>query len=86
MRTRLAISAAAAASLTLGLAAAAALPGPAARADQVFHTAHFPLHPVGSEPLRSGFVDKEKIGCSIDPMSSLGIASATSQMKKSWIG
>ena len=57
MRTRLAISAAAAASLTLGLAAAAALPGPAARADQVFHTAHFPLHPVGSEPLRSGFVE-----------------------------
>ena len=58
MRTGLAISAAVvAASMTLGLAAAAALPGPVARADQVFHTAHFPLHPVGSEPLRSGFVE-----------------------------
>src|ERR1700689_650064 len=34
----------------------------------------------------SGLVDSEKIGCSIDPMSSFGIASITSQMKKSWIG
>ena len=34
----------------------------------------------------SGFVAKEKIGCSMEPMSSLGIASVTSQMKKSWIG
>jgi hypothetical protein len=57
MRTRFAVSAAVVASLTVGLAAAAALPGPAARADQVFHTAHFRLHPVGSEPLRSGFVE-----------------------------
>jgi hypothetical protein len=57
MRTRFAASAGVVASLTLGLAAAAALPDPAARADQVFHTAHFPLHPVGSEPLRSGFVE-----------------------------
>ncbi|SRR5712691_2453783 len=57
MRTRFALSAAVVASMTLGLAAAAALPGPVARAGQVFHTAHFPLHPVGSEPLRSGFVE-----------------------------
>jgi hypothetical protein len=57
VRTRFAISAAVAASITLGLAAATALPGPAARADQVFHTARFPLHPVGSEPLRSGFAE-----------------------------
>src|SRR5580704_12775517 len=34
----------------------------------------------------SGLVDSEKIGCSIEPMSSFGIASITSQMKKSWIG
>lgn len=57
MRTRFAISAAVVASMTVGLAAATALPGRAARADQVFHTARFPLHPVGSEPLRSGFVE-----------------------------
>jgi hypothetical protein len=57
MRTRFAISAAVVASMTVGLAAAAALPGRAVRADQVFHTARFPLHPVGSEPLRSGFVE-----------------------------
>ena len=35
---------------------------------------------------RSGLVASEKMGCSIDPMSSLGMASVTSQMKKSWIG
>ena len=57
MRTRFAISAAVVAAMTLGLATATALSGPAARADQVFHTAHFPLHPMGSEPLRSGFVE-----------------------------
>jgi hypothetical protein len=57
MRTRLAISAAVVASLTVGLAAAAALPGPAARADQVLHTARFPLHPAGSEPPRSVFAE-----------------------------
>ena len=39
-----------------------------------------------SRMFRSGFVDKEKIGCSIDPISSFGIASVTSQIKKSWIG
>src|ERR1041384_1724093 len=39
-----------------------------------------------SRRLTSGLVAREKIGCSIDPMSSLGMASATSQMKKSWIG
>jgi hypothetical protein len=42
--------------MTLGLAAATALPGPVARADQVYHSAHIALHPVGDEPLRSGFV------------------------------
>jgi len=57
MPTRFAISAAVVASMTVGLAAAAALPSPAARADQVFHTARLSLHPVGSEPLRSGFVE-----------------------------
>jgi hypothetical protein len=56
MRSRFAIAASVAA-LTLGLAAAAALPGPAARADQVYHSAHIALHPVGGEPLRSGFVE-----------------------------
>ena len=61
MRTRFAIFAAVVASLTLGLAAAAALPGPVARADQVFHTARFPPHPVGSEPLRSGFVENAHV-------------------------
>ena len=34
----------------------------------------------------SGLVEREKIGCSIEPISSFGIASVTSQMKKSWIG
>src|ERR1700685_1091173 len=36
--------------------------------------------------LRSGLVLSEKSGCSIDPMSSFGMASVTSQIKKSWIG
>ena len=35
---------------------------------------------------RSGLVASEKMGCSIDPISSFGMASVTSQMKKSWIG
>ena len=39
-----------------------------------------------SRMARSGWVASEKMGCSIDPMSSLGMASVTSQMKKSWIG
>ncbi len=34
-----------------------------------------------SRTLTSGLVAREKIGCSIDPMSDLGIASVTSQMK-----
>jgi hypothetical protein len=33
------------------------MPGPAARADQVYQSAHIALHPVGDEPLRSGFVE-----------------------------
>ncbi len=35
---------------------------------------------------RSGRVESEKIGCSMDAMSSLGMASSTSQMKKSAVG
>ena len=35
---------------------------------------------------RSGRVLSEKIGCSIEAMSSLGIASSTSQIKKSAVG
>ena len=36
-----------------------------------------------SRTAKSGLVASEKMGCSIDPMSSFGIASVTSQMKKS---
>jgi hypothetical protein len=36
--------------------------------------------------MESGLVASEKMGCSIDPISSFRIASITSQMKKSWIG
>jgi hypothetical protein len=57
MRSRFAIAAALVAALTLGLVAATALPGPAARADNVYHSAHIALHRVGDEPLRSGFVE-----------------------------
>jgi hypothetical protein len=57
MRARFVIFAAAVASMTLGLAAATALPGPVARADQVYHSAHIALDPVGDAPLRSGFVE-----------------------------
>jgi hypothetical protein len=57
MRTRFAVSAAAVAAMTLGLAAATAVAGPVASADQVYHSAHIALHPVGDEPLRSGFVE-----------------------------
>src|ERR1700728_318198 len=39
-----------------------------------------------SRTLKSGLVESENMGCSIDPISSLGIASVTSQMKKSCIG
>ena len=52
-----------------------------ARRDRDFHASVFV-----SPTLRSGLVASEKIGCSIDPISSLGIASVTSQMKKPWIG
>jgi hypothetical protein len=57
MRSHFAIAAALVAALTLGLVAMTAMPGPAARADQVYHSAHIALHPVGDEPLRSGFVE-----------------------------
>jgi hypothetical protein len=57
MRNRFGTAAALVAALTLGLVAATALPGPAARADNVYHSAHIALHPVGDEPLRSGFVE-----------------------------
>ena len=46
-----------AAALTAGLAAVAAVSGPAARADQVYHSQHIALKPVGTEPLKSGFVE-----------------------------
>ncbi len=57
MRNWFAVAAALVVALTLGLFAAAALPGAAARADDVYHSAHIALHPVGGEPLRSGFVE-----------------------------
>jgi hypothetical protein len=57
MGSRFAIAAAVVAALTVGLAAGAVLPGPAARADDVYRSAHIALHPVGDEPLRSGFVE-----------------------------
>ena len=57
MRSRFAVAAAAAAAMILGLVTVTALPGPAAQADQVYHSAHIALHPVGAEPLRSGFVE-----------------------------
>jgi hypothetical protein len=53
MRSKFSISAA----LVAGLAAVAALSGPAARADQVYHSQHIALQPVGHETLRSGFVE-----------------------------
>jgi hypothetical protein len=57
MSSKPSIAAALVAILTMGLVAATALPGPAARADQVYHSHHVRLHPVGHEPLRSGFVE-----------------------------
>jgi hypothetical protein len=57
MRSKFSIAAALVAALTAGLAAVAALTGPAARADQVYHSQHIALQPVGHEPLRSGFVE-----------------------------
>jgi hypothetical protein len=57
MRRMFSIAAALAAALAMGLVAMTALPGPAARADQVYHSHHIALHPVGDEPLRSGFVE-----------------------------
>ena len=55
MRRTFSIAVALAAALTV--VALATLPGPAARADQVYHSHHIALHPVGHEPLRSGFVE-----------------------------
>jgi hypothetical protein len=57
MRSKLSMAAAVVAALTAGLAATAALTSPAARADQVYHSQHITLRPVGDEPLRSGFVE-----------------------------
>jgi hypothetical protein len=57
MRSKFSMAAALVAALTAGLAATAALSGPAAHADQVYHSQHIALHPVGAEPLRSGFVE-----------------------------
>jgi hypothetical protein len=57
MRSKFSIAAALVAALTVGLAAVAALSGPAARADQVYHSQHIALQAVGHEPLRSGFVE-----------------------------
>jgi hypothetical protein len=57
MRSKFSMAAALVAAITAGLAAAAALSGPAARADQVYHSQHIALHRVGTEPLRSGFVE-----------------------------
>lgn len=52
------MAAALVAALTAGLAAVAAVSGPAARADQVYHSQHIALQPVGdTKPLRSGFVE-----------------------------
>ena len=57
MRSKFSMAAALGAALTAGLAAVAALSGPAARADQVYHSQHIALQAVGHEPLRSGFVE-----------------------------
>jgi hypothetical protein len=57
MRSKFSVAAALVAALTAGLAAVIALSGPAARADQVYHSQHIALNPVGDEPLRSGFVE-----------------------------
>lgn len=55
---KVSMAAALVAALTAGLAAAAAVSGPAARADQVYHSQHIALQPVSdAEPLRSGFVE-----------------------------
>jgi hypothetical protein len=55
MRRTFSIAAVLAAGLTV--IALAPLASPAARADQVYHSHHIALHPVGQEPLRSGFVE-----------------------------
>ena len=57
MPSKLSIPAVLAAIFTVSLAAVTALPGPVARADQGYHSHHLALHPVGEEPLRSGFVE-----------------------------
>jgi hypothetical protein len=58
MHSKFPIAAALVAALTVGLAAMTALSSPAARADQVYHSQHIALQPVGdTKPLRSGFVE-----------------------------
>lgn len=58
MRSKFSMAGALVAALTAGLAAVAALSAPAALADQVYHSQHIALQPVGrAEPLRSGFVE-----------------------------
>ena len=57
MRSNFSIAAALVAALTAGLAAVTALSGPAAHADQVYHSQHIALQPVAGAPLRSGFVE-----------------------------
>jgi hypothetical protein len=57
MHSKFPIAAALVVALTVGLAAVTALSSPAARADQVYHSQHIALQPVGNEPLRSGFVE-----------------------------
>jgi len=57
MRSKFSMSAALTTALTAGLAATTALSGPAAHADQVYHSQHIALQAVGDEPLRSGFVE-----------------------------
>jgi hypothetical protein len=46
--------------LIVSTAAVAALLAPAAAADRVYHSEHLRLAPVGTEPLRSGFVQNIK--------------------------
>jgi hypothetical protein len=58
MGKKFSMAAALVAALTAGLATVAAVSGPAARADQVYHSQHIALQPVGdTKPLRSGFVE-----------------------------
>jgi hypothetical protein len=57
MRSRFVSAVTGAVALTAGLFAGAVAPGSVARADDVYHSAHMALLRVGTEPLRSGFVE-----------------------------